>query len=129
MRRLILAAVLPLALGGCTAMLSQQGQDTLAEMRAVTDADMAQAYQLALLNNDKPAMQCLVAIRTVVLTLRTFTVAGPMTLVQAGMDVTSPTGYLQVECAAQKAAIRSRIAMLTAKAGALFASFGLTAGS
>lgn len=131
MKRLAIAALL-LPLAGC---ISERGKDFVAEVSQYSTTDIDQAMGLAVINQDKPALQCLKAIRYVVVTIQTYVataekpVVGPFTALQIGMDLTNPQGYLQTECAAQKAAIRSRVEMLTAKAGALFASFGLTAGS
>jgi hypothetical protein len=133
MRHILTAAAL--ALGGCS--FTDQGQAAVDELAAVSLRDIDQAMGFAVLNSDKPAQQCLTAIRYVVTSIQSYAasqpdgklVVGPLTAFQMGMDITNPQGYLQTECAAQKAAIRSRVALLTAKGAALFASFGLTAGS
>lgn len=120
-------ALLPLlfALGGCAATIDQQGQDTIAQLRAVTDADLSQAMQLAILNKDTAAQQCIIAITNVVQTLRTFNTVGAATIFQAGMDITNPGGYLNVECAAERANVKARVQLFIGSTATLLATFGL----
>lgn len=132
MMRIIAAIALALGLGGC---ISDQGKEFIDQASQFSVTDIDQAIGLAVINNDKPAIQCFTAMRYMVSTIQTYVattekpVVGAFTTLQVGMDLTNPQGYLQTECAAEKAAIRSRVALLTAKGAALFASFGLTAGS
>lgn len=132
MRPFLTAAALALTLSGC---ISDQGKDFIAQASQFSVTDIDQAIGLAVINGDKPAQQCLKAIRYMTTTIQSYIattekpVLGAFTTLQIGMDLTNPQGYLQTECAAEKAAIRSRVALLTAKGAALFASFGLTAGS
>lgn len=125
----LLAALLTLA--GCS--FTDQGQQAADELAAVSLRDIDQAMGLAILNNDQPAQQCLKAIRYVVTSIQAYAaiqpdgklVIGPLTAFQMGMDITNPAGYLQTECAAQKAQIKSRVQLFVGKTATLLAAFGL----
>ncbi len=123
--RILIAAALALGLAGCAVSVDQQGQDTVARLRTITDADLAQAQRLATINKDDAALQCLAAIQTIVIEVRTWTAVGPMTLFQAGMDVTNPGGFLNVACAAERANVKARVNLFIGSTATLLAAFGL----
>lgn len=127
MKRLLIAAALAIGLGGCVIAdaTSDQGKAMIERFRQISDADMNQAERLASLNKDDAALQCLRAIRTIVYEVRTWTVIGPMTAFQAGMDVTNPGGYLNVACAAERANVKARINLFIGSTATLLATFGL----
>ena len=114
-----------LLLSACTQMLDQKGKETLDQLHATTLTDVDQAYAWAFLNRDEPAMQCLSAIRVVVVQAHSMTEIGPITLVQMGMDITSPTGYLNSQCAAQRAVMKARVQLFIGSTATLLAAFGL----
>lgn len=121
MRRLLLA--LPILLAGCAQNMVDQGNEFAQQLKAIAIPDIDMAYQLAVLNDDKAAMQCYPALRYVVSTLQL--PAGAVTLFQAGMDITNPAGYLNTACAAERAAIKARVQLFIGKTATIAAAFGL----
>lgn len=121
MRRLAIVAAL--LLGGCS--INQAGQDAVDRISTIGLADIDQALGLAYMNNDAAATQCFTAMRRVVVRLQGMRTVGAVTTFQMGMDITSPAGYLNVECAAERQAIKDRVSLFAGKAATLAASFGL----
>lgn len=121
------AAALGLAvtLQACTVTVDQRGQELLKQIQAVTDEDIRQTSALIELNNDDPARQCLAGIVKVRNTLRTFTTIAPMTVFQAGMDITNPAGFINAACAAERAAVKARVQLFIGSTATLLAAFGL----
>lgn len=122
---------LTLMLGACA--FTDRGQAAADQLGAVSVRDIDQAMGLAILNNDQPAQACLKAIRYVVTSIQAYAAAqpdgklvvGPLTAFQMGMDITNPGGYLQTECAAQKAQVKSRVQLFLGQTATLLATFGL----
>ena len=114
-------------LAGCSIQdhLDAKGQEELHRIQAISDADIEQARRWAYLNKDTAALQCIEAIRVVVIQARSMTVIGPMTGFQMGMDITNPGGYLNVECAAERAQVKSRVQLFVGSSVTLLAAFGL----
>lgn len=123
MKRLVVLLALPLLLAACT--ISQAGQDAVDRLSTLTDTDLDQALALAELNSDTAATQCWKAMKAVVVKLRVMHNVGAVTTFQLGMDITSPAGYLNVQCAAERQAVKDRVALFTGKAATLAATFGL----
>ena len=121
MRGLAVAAAL--LLGGCT--INQAGQDARDRLASISLADLDQALQWADLNHDVAAQQCFTAMRRVVVQLHSNATIGAVTTFQMGMDITNPAGYLNTECAAERAAVKARVQLFTGKAATIAATFGL----
>lgn len=127
------ALLVALAIGLASCSFTDRGQQAADQLAAVSLRDIDQAYGLAVLNHDEPAKQCLVAIRYVVTSIQAYAAAqpdgklviGPLTAFQMGMDITNPGGYLQTECAAQKAQVKSRVQLFLGQTATLLATFGL----
>jgi len=114
-------------LAGCAIddAVDARGKEMLARFQAISDADIAQARAWAFLNRDEPAIRCLDAIRVVVVQARSMTVIGPMTAFQMGMDITNPGGFLNIECAAERASVKARVQLFIGSTATLLAAFGL----
>ena len=121
----LLLAVLAGALAGCT--INDQGNDAVQKLSAVSLADIDQATAFATLNQDAPALQCLAAIRVVVAGIQSWQkpVVGPVTAFQMGMDITNPQGYLNANCAAERAQVKARVQLFMGQAATIAATFGL----
>jgi hypothetical protein len=120
------AILLVLLLGGCSAAMEDQGKQFTAKLDAYTLRDIDRAYGWASLNNDEAAKRCLMAIRLVVSMHQAYQEPpGAFTLFQAGMDITNPSGYLNVECAAERSAVKDRVALFLGKSATILATFGL----
>jgi hypothetical protein len=72
-------------------------------------------------------MQCFAALQLVVRQVKAYPnkVVGPVTTFQMGMDITSPAGFINTECAAERQAIKDRVSLFLGKAATLAATFGL----
>jgi hypothetical protein len=126
MKRGAIVTAAAILLGGCSAAMEDQGKQFTAKLDAYTLRDIDRAYGWASLNNDEAAKRCLMAIRLVVSMHQAYhEPPGAFTLFQAGMDVTNPQGFLQVECGAEKEAVKSRVQLFLGKAATIMATFGL----
>jgi len=118
-------AILISTVGGCAITVDTKGQEMIERFRQIADEDMMHAQRLAELNKDDAALACLKAIDTIRLEVRTWKAVGALTVFQAGMDITNPGGYLNVECAAERAAVKARIQLFIGSTATLLATFGL----
>lgn len=116
------ALLLCVVVSGCT--LTGQGEQLLTDLGNRSLADIDTAHQLAFRNDNKAAMRCLEAKRQVVVLVKNMRIIGPETVLQAGLDITDPGGYLNQECLAWRQQIRDRAALYAGRTVALGAAFG-----
>ena len=123
MKKLLLALPLFALLGGCS--FNQAGQDAVDRLSNVSLVDIDQAHSLAFLNRNEPAMQCLDALKAVVIHLHSFHTVGAVTTFQMGLDITDPNGYLNQACLAYRQQVKDRVQLFLGKGATIAANFGL----
>lgn len=121
MRPFLTAAALAL-LAGCTPT-----QDQVAQLQSFTVQDIDHAYEWAVFNGDKPAMQCLPTLRYIVVKIGTDNPAtyGVVTWAQMAGDLANPASRINIDCAALKAERKAQVQQAIGQIMSFVASPGL----